>query len=56
MTGKDATDVAAGAAIFGSFFEWLPVIAAGFALIWTLIRIYEWARVRIFKMPPTAGI
>lgn len=46
---KDTLDVAAGGMAFGSLFNLLPNIAAALAAIWTLIRIYEWARIRIFK-------
>lgn len=48
MTGKDVGDLAAFASAFGSVFQFLPEIAALFAIIWTAIRIYEWARVRIW--------
>ncbi|MDQ2066734.1 hypothetical protein Q9295_10125 [Xinfangfangia sp. CPCC 101601] len=45
---KDVGDVAAGSAALGSYLAWLPETAALLAIIWTLIRIYEWGRVRIF--------
>lgn len=48
MTARDVGDVAAVTSAFGSVFQFLPEIAALFAIIWTAIRIYEWARVRIF--------
>lgn len=38
-------------AALGSFTEILPPIAAAFTIIWTGIRIYEWARVRLLKKP-----
>lgn len=47
MNMKDAGDVAAFGGAAGSFLQLLPEIAAILAIIWTLIRIYEWARVRI---------
>ena len=50
MNEKDMGDLAAGAGAIGSVLGWLPEIAALLAIIWTLIRIYEWARVRIFKI------
>ena len=49
MTSRDMGDIAAGSGAFASYLGWLPEIAAFLAIIWTLIRIYEWARVRIFK-------
>jgi hypothetical protein len=49
---KDIMDVAAIAGAAGSLMSYLPTIAALLAIIWTLIRIYEWARVRIWKVPP----
>lgn len=50
MTPKDLGDVAAGSTAAASYFKWLPEVAALFAIVWTTIRIYEWARVRIFKL------
>lgn len=50
MTEKDFGDVMAGAGAFGTVLGYLPDVAAALAIIWTLIRIYEWARVRIFKL------
>lgn len=49
MDGKDVGDIAAGSTVLGSVFGFLPEIAAVLAIIWTGIRIYEWARVRILK-------
>lgn len=46
---KDVVDVAAVGGAFGTLAGWLPEIAAFLAIIWTTIRIYEWARIRIFK-------
>ena len=47
-TVRDVGDVIAGTAVVATWASWLPEFAAGLAIIWTLIRIYEWARVRIF--------
>ena len=52
MDGKDLGDLAAGSTVLGSVFGYLPEIAAVLAIIWTGIRIYEWARVRIFHQQP----
>ena len=52
MDGKDVGDIAAGSTVLGSVFGYLPELAAVLAIIWTLIRIYEWARVRIFNKQP----
>ena len=51
MTHREAGDVAAIGGALGVYFQMLPEIAAVLAIIWTLIRIYEWARVRILKKP-----
>lgn len=45
---KDIGDMAATGGVIATLAGWLPEVAAGLAVIWTLIRIYEWARVRIF--------
>lgn len=50
-TVKNTTDVLAGFTILGTFANWLPNIAALLAIIWTIIRIYEWARVAIWGKP-----
>ncbi len=47
----DAADVVAGAVVVGALAKWLPPIAAFLSIVWLLIRIGEWARVRIWKMP-----
>jgi hypothetical protein len=52
MDGRDVGDIAAGGTVLGSVFGYLPEVAAVLAIIWTGIRIYEWARVRIFKKQP----
>jgi len=53
---KDVADLAAGSAAIGAYFAWLPEVAAALAAIWTLIRSYEWSRIRIFKMPPVTHV
>lgn len=50
MTTKDTVDLVAMNGALGSFFGYLPDIAAFLAIVWTLIRIFEWSRVRIFKI------
>lgn len=50
MQPKDVGDTVAVFGAVGSLFQWLPEIAAFLAIIWTLIRIYEWARVRLFGL------
>ena len=54
MTVKDVADVSAGVGAIGSLLQWLPTAAAVLAIIWTLIRLYEWFRVRILKYPQDA--
>lgn len=55
-TTRNGLDAAAGLTVIGTWVHWLPEIAAALAIFWTLIRIYEWARIRIFKYEPTKGI
>lgn len=50
MTERDVGDVVAGLGALGALYGWVPDLAALLAIIWTLIRIYEWSRVRIFKI------
>lgn len=52
MTSRDFGDFVAGSTALGAYTQHIPEVAALLAIIWTLIRIYEWARVRIFKLPP----
>lgn len=49
---KEGADVVSATVVVGTLAEILPPIAAGFAIIWTLIRIYEWARVVFWGLPP----
>ena len=51
MNIKDAGDASAVMLAFGAISNVLPTIAAMLAIIWTVIRIYEWARVAIFNKP-----
>lgn len=46
-------DTVSAIAILGAISDILPPIAAFLAIVWTAIRIYEWARVRIFKKEQT---
>ena len=52
MSNHDAADAIALASVIAVWAEWLPEVAALLAIIWGIIRIYEWARVRIFGYPP----
>ena len=38
---KNTLDVVAGGAAFSSLLGWLPPIAAGLSIIYTLIRLWE---------------
>lgn len=49
---KDGLDFASATVAVASVAEFLPPLAALFAIIWTCIRLYEWARVALFKKPP----
>ncbi len=48
----NVTDLTALGVVVGSYTAALPDIAAGVAIIWGGIRIYEWARVAIWRRPP----
>lgn len=48
-SAKDIGDLIAGGTAIGAWVSLLPELAALFTLIWTGIRIYEWARVRVLK-------
>ena len=50
---QDIGDVAAMATASGAYFQFLPEVAALFAIIWTGIRIYEWMEARFCGKPPT---
>lgn len=50
MNERDIGDAAAGLGALGTVLGYLPEIAAVLAIIWTVIRIYEWARFRIFRI------
>lgn len=52
MTKQDVVDIAAGSTGLAVYLKWLPEIAAILTIVWGIIRIYEWARVRIFGYPP----
>ena len=56
MTERDLGDALAAVSAFGAFTSMLPNIAALFAIVWTTIRIYEWARVVIWKRPKREGL
>jgi hypothetical protein len=47
---SDVFDTVAIGAAIGAMANWLPPIAALFAIIWTGIRIYEWFRFRVLKL------
>ncbi len=47
----DAADVVAGLVVVGALAKWLPPIAAFLSIVWLLIRIYEWARVAVWRLP-----
>ena len=60
---KMIVDVAAGAGVVATIMGWLPAIAAVLGIVWYLVqlfesktgqRIIEWARVKIFRRPPSA--
>jgi len=50
-TTKHVIDTASAITVVGTLTAWLPPIAAGLTIIWTLLRIYEWIEGRIKKIP-----
>jgi hypothetical protein len=52
---ENAGDVAAGSTALAAYLSWLPEVAAFLSVSWLLIRIFEWARIRIFGLKPDAG-
>lgn len=46
---KNVADVTAGVIGIAALLQWLPALAAGLTIIWTLIRIFDWAEKRFFK-------
>ena len=45
---KAALDVASVTATVSALIGWLPAVAAGLSIVWTLIRIWETETVRQF--------
>jgi hypothetical protein len=54
-TFKDTADVVAGTVALGVWAEIVPVVAGVLTIVWLVLRIYEWARVAIFRRD-TRGI
>lgn len=52
MKHNDVIDIAAGTTGVAVYLSYLPEVAALLTIAWGVIRIYEWARVRIFKKEP----
>jgi molybdenum cofactor biosynthesis enzyme len=53
---KHIGDVVSIATVAGTLMEWLPAIAAGLTVVWTLIRIYETDTVqKLLKKNTPAG-
>ena len=46
---KHVADAAATGTVIGTLATWLPPIAAGFAIVWYLLRMYEWFEFGRFK-------
>ena len=48
---KGVVDTLSIGTVVATLIGWLPSIAAALSIIWTLIRIYEWAKThdRVFK-------
>lgn len=54
-TTKHGIDAAAGAAVVGTWLDYLPSIAAALSIIWFLIRIWESDTVKRMVERLTAG-
>lgn len=53
---KAVADATAGGVGFGAFVGILPEISAVLSILWLLTRLYEWSRVRLFRLtPPPKG-
>lgn len=52
MKTNDAIDIAAGTTGVAVYLSYLPEVAAILTIAWGVIRIYEWARVRLFGRKP----
>lgn len=48
-TPKHAIDALSIATLLGTFADMLPQVAAGFTLVWTLLRLYDWFEGRLEK-------
>ena len=44
---KDVADIAAGSSLITVWVGWLPEVSLVIAILWGLIRIYEWFRFRV---------
>lgn len=53
---KDIGDVAAGGMVVGTWTSVLPDIAAALAIIWTLLRIYDWVQEKRGKGKPVLSL
>jgi len=40
-TAKAVADVASATVAFAALLQWLPAIAAGFSILWYLVRIWD---------------
>lgn len=50
-TAKNVVDAFSVVTVIGTLAQVLPAIAAGFTIVWTLIRIYETKTVQSFFKP-----
>ncbi len=49
---NDLADVVAGSTVIAVWMSWLPEVAVVLTIVWTLIRIFEWGRVRLWGFKP----
>jgi len=45
----------AAVTVVGTLADLLPSVAALLAIVWGIIRIYEWARIALLGKPPRKG-
>lgn len=52
---KDTGDALSALVAFGTLADLLPAIASVLAIVWTLVRLYEWGRIRLCGKDPKSS-
>lgn len=42
-------DILSATVVLGVLQDWMPAMASGLAVVWSLIRIFEWIRWRLIQ-------